>query len=86
MVEFITGMDTRIGYPNEHLAGNSDPKIASPLYATSVGLLMQAIELKTTDVEEPEEEEESKKANTKKIKLWTSISKGIEKFITEVEE
>ena len=86
LVEFITGMDTRIGYPNEHLAGNSDPKIASPLYATSVGLLMQAIELKTTDVEEPEEEEESKKANTKKIKLWTSISKGIEKFITEVEE
>jgi hypothetical protein len=46
---------------------------------------MQAIELKTTDAEEPEEEE-SKKANTKKIKLWTSISKGIEKFITEVEE
>lgn len=86
LVEFITGMDTRIGYPNEHLAGNSDPKIASPLYATSVGLLMQAIELKTTDLEEPEEEEESKKANTKKIKLWTSISKGIEKFITEVEE
>jgi cell division protein FtsA len=86
LVEFITGMDTRIGYPNEHLAGNSDPKIASPLYATSVGLLMQAIELKTTDVEEPEEEEESKNANTKKIKLWTSISKGIEKFITEVEE
>lgn len=86
LVEFITGMDTRIGYPNEHLAGNSDPKIASPLYATSVGLLMQAIELKTTDVEEPQEEEESKKANTKKIKLWTSISKGIEKFITEVEE
>ncbi len=86
LVEFITGMDTRIGYPNEHLAGNSDPKIASPLYATSVGLLMQAIELKTTDAEEPEEEEESKKANTKKIKLWTSISKGIEKFITEVEE
>ena len=85
LVEFITGMDTRIGYPNEHLAGNSDPKIASPLYATSVGLLMQAIELKTTDAEEPEEEE-SKKANTKKIKLWTSISKGIEKFITEVEE
>jgi len=86
LVEFITGMDTRIGYPNEHLAGNSDPKIASPLYATSVGLLMQAIELKTTDVEEPQEAEESKKANTKKIKLWTSISKGIEKFITEVEE
>ncbi|MEP2279319.1 MAG: cell division protein FtsA, partial [Maribacter sp.] len=38
-----TGMDTRIGYPNEHLAGDSDEEVASPLYATAVGLLMNAI-------------------------------------------
>ncbi|MFS4417842.1 cell division protein FtsA [Maribacter sp. 2307ULW6-5] len=44
LVEYITGMDTRIGYPNEHLAGDSDQKVASPLYATAVGLLMNAIE------------------------------------------
>ncbi|PCE63383.1 cell division protein FtsA [Sediminicola luteus] len=43
LVEYITGMDTRIGYPNEHLAGDSDEDIASPLYATAVGLLMDAI-------------------------------------------
>lgn len=43
LVEYITGMDTRIGYPNEHLAGDSDPEIASPLYATAVGLLMNAV-------------------------------------------
>ncbi|MEO9891561.1 cell division protein FtsA [Aurantibacter sp.] len=43
LVEYITGMDTRIGYPNEHLAGNSDEEIASPLYATAVGLLMNAV-------------------------------------------
>ncbi|MAJ31870.1 MAG: cell division protein FtsA [Flavobacteriaceae bacterium] len=85
LVEYITGMDTRIGYPNEHLAGNSDPKIASPLYATSVGLLMQAIELTTTNIEEPQKAE-TKKSNIKNIKLWKSISKGIEKFITEAEE
>jgi cell division protein FtsA len=34
LVEYITGMDTRIGYPDEHLAGNSDEEISSPLYAT----------------------------------------------------
>jgi cell division protein FtsA len=45
VVEYITGMDTRIGYPNEHLAGNSSDEIASPLYATAVGLLMEAIEI-----------------------------------------
>lgn len=44
LVEYITGMDTRIGFPNEHLAGDSDEEIASPLYATAVGLLMKAIE------------------------------------------
>lgn len=43
LVEYITGMDTRIGYPNEHLAGDSEEEIASPLYATGVGLLMKAV-------------------------------------------
>lgn len=43
LVEYITGMDTRIGYPNEHLAGNSDEEISSPLYATVVGLVMKSI-------------------------------------------
>lgn len=44
LVEYITGMDTRVGYPNEHLAGDSNPEIASPLYATAVGLLMNALQ------------------------------------------
>jgi len=46
LVEYITGMDTRIGYPNEHLAGDSEEEIASPLYATAVGLLMNAVKNK----------------------------------------
>ncbi|MEY4432605.1 MAG: hypothetical protein RLZZ44_735 [Bacteroidota bacterium] len=44
LVEYITGMDTRIGYPNEHLAGDSDEEISSPLFATAVGLVMNSIE------------------------------------------
>jgi cell division protein FtsA len=43
LVEYITGMDTRIGYPNEHLASNSDTEISSPAYATVVGLLMKGL-------------------------------------------
>lgn len=43
LVEYITGMDTRIGYPNEHLAGNSEEELSSPLYATAVGLVMNKI-------------------------------------------
>ncbi|RYF37743.1 MAG: cell division protein FtsA, partial [Chitinophagaceae bacterium] len=47
LVEYITGMDTRIGYPNEHLAGNSSEEISSPLYATAVGLVMNSVANKT---------------------------------------
>ena len=43
LVEYITGMDTRIGYPNEHLAGNSGDEISSPLFATAVGLVMNSV-------------------------------------------
>ena len=44
LVEYITGMDTRIGYPNEHLSGDSEDDKTSPIYATAVGLLMNAID------------------------------------------
>lgn len=43
LVEYITGMDTRIGYPNEHLAKGSD-ELTSPMFATSVGLIMKGFE------------------------------------------
>ncbi len=43
LVEYITGMDTRIGYPNEHLAGDSDESISSPMYATAIGLLIKGL-------------------------------------------
>jgi cell division protein FtsA len=57
LTEYITGMDTRIGYPNEHLAGASEEKTTSPLYATAVGLVMNAVEVQLkTPVEGIEEE------------------------------
>ena len=43
LVEYITGMDTRIGYPNEHLAKGTDD-VTSPLFATSVGLVMKELQ------------------------------------------
>ena len=44
LVEYVTGMDTRVGYPSEHLAGSTIDSVSSPLFATSVGLLMNALE------------------------------------------
>ena len=55
LVEYITGMDTRVGYPSEHLAGDTQESVSSPLFATAVGLLMNALEHNTFEVEEPSE-------------------------------
>tara|TARA_A100001011_G_scaffold308436_1_gene324066 strand:+ start:6797 stop:8101 length:1305 start_codon:yes stop_codon:yes gene_type:complete len=44
LVEYVTGMDTRVGYPSGHLAGNTIDSVSSPLFATSVGLLMNALD------------------------------------------
>ena len=57
-------MDTRVGYPNEHLAGDSDEATASPTFATAVGLLMAALDKMPVEVieevvEEPQAEEQS---------------------------
>jgi cell division protein FtsA len=51
LVEYITGMDTRIGYPNEHLAGNSNAEFSSPIYATAVGLVINSLQNKSGTAE-----------------------------------
>jgi cell division protein FtsA len=76
LIEYITGMDTRIGYPNEHLASGGSENITSPMYATAVGLLIKGLEKfekeskkivveDEQDVEEIEEPEEENKEETK---------------------
>lgn len=44
LTEFITGMDTRIGYPNEHLARSPSGEIGSPMHATGVGLVIKGFQ------------------------------------------
>jgi cell division protein FtsA len=45
LVRFHTGLDVRIGYPGEYLAGNVNEEINKPQYATSVGLLLKGWEV-----------------------------------------
>ncbi len=44
LFEYVTGMDTRIGYPTEHLAAGSNDIITSPMYATGIGLVLKGFE------------------------------------------
>jgi cell division protein FtsA len=44
LLEYVTGMDTRIGYPNEHLAKGNSEEMTSPMYATGVGLVIKGFD------------------------------------------
>ena len=43
LASFKTGLDVRIGYPNEHLTEETDKAMASPMYATGIGLVIEGI-------------------------------------------
>lgn len=43
LIEYVTGMDVRVGLPNEHLAKSSE-EVTSPMFATGVGLVIKGLE------------------------------------------
>ena len=59
LVEYITGMDTRVGYPNEHLAGDTDKEVTIPLFATAVGLVLDGLKRFEKDINEKVEVKEA---------------------------
>ena len=97
LVEYITGMDARIGYPNEHLAGDSDDELSSPLYATALGLLMEGLEyhakeeklLKEKEMmtkETPQVEEDVEAVSKKKKKsFFEKFTDGLKEFLDNAE-
>src|SRR5690606_27200935 len=79
LVEYVTGLDCRVGFPNEHLAKNEHlPKnvydeLKSPLYATGIGLLIKGIAGIEYDMEE---EQRAAKPQTEIIAEGMSKTKG----------
>jgi cell division protein FtsA len=72
LAQFITGMDVRIGYPNEHLAKDTPTELASPMYATGIGLVIEGI-IRHDSEEEVErlkgnQTNDNKEANEKLVK------------------
>ena len=43
LAEFKTGLEVRIGYPNEHLNQNDMKELSSPMYSTSIGIVIETI-------------------------------------------
>jgi cell division protein FtsA len=88
LVEYITGMDTRVGYPNEHVAKGPED-VTSPMYATGVGLVLRGFQaLKATAPDEvkqapiavePEPEKPTVTGHSDPKKQATWIEKLLEK-------
>lgn len=41
LTEYVTGLNARIGFPNEHLSGGHIDELAKPMYSTCIGLILK---------------------------------------------
>ncbi len=83
LVEYITGIDCRIGYPNEYLAKTdmlnkqAMDELKSPLYATGIGLLIKGIQ---------SIEEEEKRNEEKFVKKSVNVNEKAKPGVKEITE
>ena len=82
LTQFITGMDTRIGFPNEHLASNSADAMTSPMYSTGLGLVLMGMQRTDitrikNDENKTEQTETPKKASGPK---HNKVSEWLDRF------
>tara|TARA_B100001564_G_scaffold305413_1_gene274398 strand:+ start:865 stop:2166 length:1302 start_codon:yes stop_codon:yes gene_type:complete len=74
LVAYITGKETRIGYPNEHLSSESKDTVVSPMYSTGVGLVLKGFEhskKKSTNIIKQDENSENISGGIiDKLKEW----------------
>jgi cell division protein FtsA len=69
LVEYMTGMDARIGYPNEHLGKSKLEVVKSPMYATSVGLVLSGFRSLDEREDRYKEAKAESKSNQKTVKV-----------------
>ena len=90
LVEYITGMDTRLGHPSEHLAGNNSIDISSPMYATAVGLVMNSTRIskksnKKEDIDQNELEEIDETNQSERLTIFEQFTEKIKTFLDNAE-
>jgi cell division protein FtsA len=83
LTEYVTGMDTRIGFPGEHLAGDSNEY--NPIYSTAVGLLMKAIENNSLEDNSISNSTSNDLVNQGRKTTLTKWAEGFKSFIDKVE-
>lgn len=82
LVEYMTGMDTRVGYPNEHLGKGKVEIVKSPMYATAVGLVLSGF--RSLDEREDRYKEAREVIRTVKAKKPVSTPSTSKNFFNEI--
>ena len=86
-------MDTRLGYPSEHLSGNNSIEISSPMYATAVGLVMNSSKskkkIKNKSSKDDEENDISKtdeeSQNIGSVTIFERFTQSLKTFLDNAE-
>lgn len=92
LFEYMTGIDTRIGYPNEHLGKSKIEEVKSPMFATTVGLVLAGFRA-LDDREDHYRLRKESAADIRRMKeskfempgkdIFSSIRKRLKEFITD---
>lgn len=83
LVEYVTALDTKIGYPNEHLATGIIDEVKNPMYATGIGLILKGYEeLERSRPVAPTVNVKEKS----KTSWWENLIKVSKEFIEEEED
>ncbi len=83
LFEFLSGLDTRIGYPNEHLASNSPEELSSPQFATSIGLVIKGLEGVAQDTSVRPQNEVKDHSENKRGSFFENIFKKGKQFFED---
>ena len=85
-------MDTRLGHPSEHLAGNNSIDISSPMYATAVGLVMNSTKIRKnssvqedSNVDEELESDEHLENEKQRMSILDQFTEKIKNFLDNAE-
>jgi len=88
LVEYITGMDCRIGYPNEHVSKAPNENMLIPAMSTGVGLVINGLEKFSVSMQPElvaEKQVHDKKATTT-LKEKQKEGRGPAGFLNKIKE
>ena len=78
LAEFKTGLEVRLGCPNEYLSNETDKDLASPLYSTGIGLVIEGFAKYEHDLKRGKIQDDSKNGRFKDEEVVVEETKNDE--------